>query len=56
MMTLSGKKRKLLEMKCYREVSDALARQLEPLKEAHFPVAVKESRLGLQAECTGWLG
>lgn len=38
---------KKMEVKCYREVSDALARRLEPLREAQFPVAVKGSRSGL---------
>lgn len=40
-------KGKEMEEKCYREVSDALARRLEPLREAQFPVAVKRSRSGL---------
>lgn len=41
------KKKKKMEVKCYREVSDTLARQLEPRREAPFPVAVKGSRSGL---------
>lgn len=42
-------KKKKMEVKCYREVSDTLARRLEPPREAPFPVAVKGSRSGLSA-------
>lgn len=41
------KKKKKMEVKCYREVSDALARRLEPRREAPFPAAVKGSSSGL---------
>lgn len=39
---LKGKK---MEVKRYREVSDALARRLEPLREAQFPGAVKREQV-----------
>lgn len=38
-------KGKKMEVKCYREVSDALARRLEPLREAQFPGAVKSEQV-----------
>lgn len=47
LMSWPQKEKKKMEVKRDREVSDVLARQMEPLTEAQFPVAVKGSRSGL---------